>query len=228
MKRWLMLLGLLAPNLTGCMPYVYPTVSHTPELTVPNADGSVHAFRVDVDRTERAPEATTTQYTLWRIPIDERGIIPSQLEIAPATGIYNPLGITDTPAHERSQYSMCVRLYRPGYRTQEVQQWGKARDLQWAPASDLLAQEKAVDDLLAVPTATPGGSWWELKDQKQPALGLQPGIDSNYHKQALLFASSEYQRLAAGPLAAQPANQTVRERLQQKAIWLRRYAEQSQ
>jgi len=226
MKRWLMLLACLTPNLSGCLPYVYPTVSHTPELTVPNADGSVHAFRVDVDRTERSPQPTTTQYTLSRIPIDERGLVPGQVEVAHATGIYNPLGIGETVAHERSQYSMSVRLYRPGYRTQEIQQWGKARDVQWSPAADLLAQEKAVDDLLALPDATPRASWWELKDEKTPGLGLLPGLESNMQKQALLFASSEYQRLAGGPAASQPANQTVRERLQQKAIWLRRYAEQ--
>jgi hypothetical protein len=227
MKRWLMLLAVFAPNLTGCMPYVYPTISHTPELTVPNADGSVHAFRVDVDRTERSPQPATTQYTLSRIPLNERGIIPGQVEVAHAMGIYNPLGIGETVEHERSHYTMSVRVYRPGYRTMEVKDWGKARDLQWAPAADLLAQEKAVDDLIATPEAAKA-TWWELKDEKMPGLGLLPGLESNSQKQALLFASGEYQRLAGTPTAMQPANQTMRERLQQKAIWLRRYAEQGQ
>jgi hypothetical protein len=231
-KRLLFLAAVLLPNCTGCVAFAYPTLAHVPELTVPNPDGSVHAFRVDVDTTVGAN--TKTQYTLSRIPIDARGLIPSQLELAPATGVYNPFGITGV-AEERSNYTMLVRVYRPGYRTIEVQAWDKSRELMWLPAADLAAQEKAIDDLLAVP----GWSkvWSEMTNQAMnsggmgytmyPPAPLQPGSVSSMHRQALQFAASEFGRLANSPAANAPTMQPVRERLQQKAIWLRRYADET-
>jgi hypothetical protein len=228
MSRWLFLIALL-PHCTGCLYYAYPTLSHTPELAVDNKDGSVQAFRVDIDRTERKPLAPITQYTLTSIPLDSRGLIPSQLELAPATGVLNPLGVVEGGQHERSLYTMVVRLYKPGFRTLEVKAWEKSRELQWFPAPDLLAQEKAIDDLLAVP-ATPDqpsrGTWWELKDEKLPGLGLQPGSVSSSQRKALEFGATEYQRLACTPIASSPSMQIARERLQQKANWLRHYAQQ--
>ncbi|MSQ94894.1 MAG: hypothetical protein EXR98_10120 [Gemmataceae bacterium] len=238
MKRWLMLL-LLLPNCTGCLYYAYPSITQTPELTVKNDDGGAHAFRVEIDRTERKPEPPSTEYTLMRIPMDRRGVIPSQLEVAPTTGVLNPLGWVDGQPHERSQFSLLVRAYRPGFQMIEVKAWEKSRELQWTPAPDLLAQEKAIDDLLADPAAPMpppmlgrdrgpemSPSWWEMKDQKSPALGLQPGSVSPSQRSALVFAASEYERLANSPAASTLNLQPHRERLQQKAIWLKRYAEQ--
>jgi hypothetical protein len=238
MSRWLFLIALL-PHCTGCLYYAYPTLSHTPELAVDNKDGSVQAFRVDIDRTERKPLAPITQYTLTSIPLDSRGLIPSQLELAPATGVLNPLGVVEGGQHERSLYTMVIRLYKPGFRTMEVKAWEKSRELQWFPAPDLLAQEKAIDDLLADPAAperpigmvkdvvpTVKVTWWELKDEKLPGLGLQPGSVSSSQRKALEFAATEYQRLACTPIASSPSMQIVRERLQQKANWLRHYAQQ--
>jgi hypothetical protein len=228
MSRWLFLIALL-PHCTGCLYYAYPTLSHTPELAVDNKDGSVQAFRVDIDRTERKPLAPITQYTLTSIPLDSRGLIPSQLELAPATGVLNPLGVVEGGQHERSLYTMAVRLYKPGFRTMEVKAWEKSRELQWFPAPDLLSQEKAIDDLLAVPPTPDQPStrtWWELKDEKLPGLGLQPGSVSSSQRKALEFAATEYQRLACTPIASSPSMQIARERLQQKANWLRHYAQQ--
>lgn len=253
MKRLLFLAAVLLPNCTGCVAFAYPTIQHVPELTVPNPDGSVHAFRVDVDTTVRPPNETKTQYTLSRIPIDARGLIPSQLELAPATGVYNPFGVTGV-AEERTSYTMLVRAYRPGYRTIEVQAWEKSRELMWLPAADLVAQEKAVDDLLAdpaapspetlgIPRVTARMTWWDLRDKKTEKsdlnlanhkmvvttthFGLQPGATSSIHHEALVFAASEFGRLANTPAASAPTMQSVRERLQQKAIWLRRYADEA-
>ena len=239
MPRWLALLFVL-PQCTGCLYYAYPTVAHTPELVIDNHDGGAHAFRVDIDRTERKPAATATEYTLSRIPIDTSGLVPSQLEVASASGVYNPLGIGDVKEHERSVYTMAIRLYRPGSQTMEVKEWDKSRPLQWLPAPDLAAQEKAIDDLLADP-ATPqrpmDGSvknigtlvtvnWWEQKDNKTPPLGLQPGNVSFSQRNALKFAAGEYQRLASSPPALVANMASTRERLQQKAIWLQRFADQ--
>jgi len=151
--------------------------------------------------------------------------VPSQLEVAPATGVYNPFQLVGATEHERNLYTMTVRLYRPGYQTKELKSWDKARSPKWTPAPDLLAQEKAIDDLLAVPSDQPTtGTWWDQRDQKVPSL--QPGSISNAQQNALMFASSEYQRLANSPAAGGSSVIGVRERLQQKAIYLRKYAEQ--
>lgn len=252
MRRWLFVLALV-PHCTGCLAYAYPELAYTPEVAVDNRDGSAHAFRVDVDRTDRKVmpvsrttsdgkpvdlPPVTTQYTITRIPIDRGGLVPSQLEIATATGVYNPFGIGEFNEHERSHYNMTIRLYKPGSRTMEVATWDKAKSIQWLPAPTLVEQEKAIDDLLADPAAPyppnlgigrgiPAPiSWWELKDQKSPGLGLQPGAVSLSQRQFLLFAAGEYGRLANGPAVTAPNMQAVRERLQQKAIWLQRYADQ--
>ncbi len=241
MRRWLILLALL-PNCTGCLCYAYPTIAYTPEMPVDNHDGNAHVYRVDIDRTERQPGTASTQYTLMQIPLDRFGVVPSQLEVAPAAGIWNPLHLGDTKEVERSTFTLTIRCYKPGCQTMEVQSWDSAKPLQWLPARDLAAQEKAIDDLLADPATphsfapgltvtgntSPGSfTWWDLKDQKSPQLGLQPGSASVEQRKALEFASTEYQRLANGPLAAGPQMQALRERLQQKAIWLRRFAEQA-
>src|SRR2546426_584957 len=68
MSRWFFMI-VLASVCTGCLGYVYPTLTHTPELAVENRDGSVHAFRVDIDRTDRKPLQPITQYTLTNIPL---------------------------------------------------------------------------------------------------------------------------------------------------------------
>jgi hypothetical protein len=245
MPRWLAVLVLL-PQCTGCLAYAYPTLTHTPELVVENEAGNAHAFRVDIDRTERKGGPTSTEYTLTRIPLDQRGLVPSQLEVAPVTGIYNPLGFSGVKEHERTGYTMTIRFYRPGSQTVEVKAWDKSHTIQWAPAPGLAAQENAIDDLLADP-ATPLESyvketsmhpqteallkarmvtWWQLKDQKSPPFGLQPGHVSPSQQKTLLFASSEYSRLASSPPALASNMAATRERLQQKAIWLQRFAVQ--
>ncbi|MBI3822074.1 MAG: hypothetical protein HY289_05260 [Planctomycetes bacterium] len=244
MSRWLFMLAVL-PICTGCLGYGYPTLVYTPNVPIEKNDGSIHAFRVDVDKTDRKPLTQVTHYTLAKIPLDSRGV-PSQLEVAFASGVYKPLEGNDAVKHERNDFTMLVRLYRPGYRTITVQAWDKSRELHWQAAPDLLAQEKAIDDLLAVPAFADQltkATWWELKDEKMPVrpsfdfatpmtvekapvLGLQPGSTSPTERRALEFASSEYDRLARSPAASSPSVQTHRERLQQKAIWLKRFADQ--
>ena len=235
MRRWLALLAMLTPC-TGCLYYAYPTAAYTPDLTIDNRDGSAHAFRVDIDRTERKGAATSSEYTLTRIPVDTRGFIPSQLEIAPVTGVYNPLGMGDFKEHETTKYTMTIRVYRPGYRTIEVKAWDKSRPLDWVKVADFAEQEKAIDDLLADPevhSATPGmtqftqlgeKTWWDQKDSKTPPLGLQKGYVSPSQRASIEFAANEYSRLANGQAAASSEMAATRTRLQAKAIWLKKYA----
>ena len=221
MLRRLIFALILAPNLTGCLAYAYPDLVYTPEQPIDNKDGGAHAFRVDIEMTERKPQPSTSEFTLMRIPIDSGGLVPSQLEVAPASGVYDPLKIGGGVEHERSFYTMNVRLYKPGYQTKEIKAWDKARSPMWAPAPDLLSQERAIDDLLAEPGSDGKTTWWEAKDK----LRFQPGTVSKSQYESLMFVSSEYQRLAGSPAAGSANMTAVRERLQQKAIFLRTFAD---
>lgn len=224
MLRRLLLALVLVPNLTGCLAYAYPDLVYTPEQPIENEDGGSHAFRVDIDKTERAPQPSTVSFTLMRIPINRGGqaLVPSQLEVAPQTGIYDPLKLLGSAEHERNLYTMTVRLYKPEHQTKEIKAWDKARSPKWAPAPDLLSQERALDDLLAAPGSEASrGTWWDAKEKPS----FQPGTVSRSQYDSLLFISGEYQRLANSP-AAHAANMTqVQDRLKQKAIFLRNYAE---
>ena len=46
--------------------------------------------------------------------------MPSQLEVAAAAGIWNPLHLGDVKDLERSTYTLVIRCYKPGYQTMEV------------------------------------------------------------------------------------------------------------
>jgi hypothetical protein len=223
MLRRLVLAVLVAPLFAGCMPYVFPTMAYTPEQPIENEDGSAHAFRVDIDRTERSARPTAVEFTLMKIPLDTRGIVPSQLELAPASGIYNPLHVGDSAEREHNAFTLHVRLYRPGYETKEIRAWGRAQSPKWVPARDLLAQEKALDDLLAAPTDPPAATtWWDAKENPS----FQPGTVSVSQHDALMFASGEYQRLANCPMANAATMSAVKQRLIQKALFLSSFADQ--
>jgi hypothetical protein len=187
MLRRLIFALILAPNLTGCLAYAYPDLVYTPEQPIDNEDGGAHAFRVDIDTTERKPQPSTVQFTLMRIPIDRGGLVPSQLEVAPATGIYDPLKIGGGVEHERNLYTMNVRLYKPGSQTKEVKAWDKTRSPKWAPAPELLAQERAIDDLLAEPGSDAKTTWWEAKEKPR----FQPGSVSKSQYESLMFGCSK-------------------------------------
>jgi hypothetical protein len=221
MLRRLILAVALVPNLTGCLAYAFPDIVYTPQQPIDNETGGAHAFRVDIDMTERKPKPSTVEFTLMRIPIDRGGLVPSQLEVAPATGVWDPLHVGNGAEHESNRYTMTVRLYRPGYETKELKAWDKARTPKWAPARDLLSQEKAVDDLLAVPGGDGKSNWWDQKDKPS----FQPGTVSKAQRDSLLFVSNQYQDLARSPAAGAANMAAVKERLQQKAIFLQRFAD---
>ena len=90
-----------------------------------------------------------------------------------------------------------MRLYRRGFETTELRAGQNVAELDWTEATDLAAQEKAVDDLLGV---SPLKSTSPLKPVRgtgvhsPPALEL--GTKSSGHMKALLFAASEYEWLA--------------------------------
>jgi hypothetical protein len=221
MKRATLLSLLFSPLLAGCFYYAYPTFSHIPDLQVPNPVGDVHAFRVDTD-----PRGFTGHpaVTLARVPVNSQGGIPGQLEIGHEMGYVNYWG---TREHSSQRHAMLLRLYRPGHELIEVRTVDKQTSLDWRPVKDFAAQERAVDALTMLPAesgATTPNDWWTLNTplDENP---LQSGAASPAAREALLFASSEYERLARDPQLDRYDQQPTRDRLRAKAACLRRHAE---
>jgi hypothetical protein len=124
---------------------------------------------------------------------------------------------------KHTSHKVRVRLYCPGYQTVEIRAHEDRDPIQWTAAPNLVAQEKAVDDLFA----TSNDAWAEIrvKDKGDRQLaGLEPGSTSVAHKKALLFAASEYERLAGTVLDDRDEGNTIRLRLLDKAGRFRKRA----
>jgi hypothetical protein len=244
-KRLMILAAILlpscaAPNLAG------PTSSFVSHQVVQNADCTARAFRIDIEEKER-PEPKA-RYTLSPLPLDERGLIPHQFPFPPTSATETAVLKRDSqftyfgPAEVFCEFTVLVRVYRPGYRTIEIRAGDKTREWHWVPA-DFLEQEKAIDALLGVQPGPDGrwGGWWkhgvraphsELGGSTWPGgqtigdYGLQPGSVSAKHREALLFAAGEYERLAKSCTTNSPTLEKARHRLERKAAQMNRYTDE--
>jgi hypothetical protein len=226
MNRLLVLTAFLLP---GCVtpnlcPYT-PAVGFVSEQMVPNPDGSVRAFRIDFEERERA--APKTRYTLTPIVLDERGTIPEQRYL-PSAWI--------SESEVRSDFAVKVRVYRPGYLTIEIRPGESSRKWEWLPA-DFRDQERAIDVLLGLSDAHPELGWgprgprseWpdspgRIYIMQLGDFGLQPGSVAQAHRDVLLFAAGEYDRLAKSSDAKAPGMEKTRRRLENKANQIKQYA----
>src|SRR5579871_6636037 len=117
--------GLLALLFVGCMPlgYAYPTISYVRPARVGAARDEVKAFRVDVadDDNECLEIKEKDRYVLTPLPLHRDGSFDPQVKIAVDYGwLLNCLSVIyDSSTH----HTVMVRLYRPGYRTLEIQSW---------------------------------------------------------------------------------------------------------
>jgi hypothetical protein len=221
------------PGITGCLiPYAYPKVSWTPSLNVgPNAE-EVRAFRVDVTG-DIVDIGESDQFTLASVTPISGEREPAQARLSLEYGIYtSSRQLQPFPVHHG--HSTLLRLYRPGYQLVEVKSFEFPPNINWIAAPDLLAQEKAVDALLSVPSieapryefsygrdGISDHSAWP-KEERNPAL--RSGAVSAKHKEALLFAASEYDRLALLAPTESEQDRRVRARLLSKADSLRALA----
>jgi len=122
-------------------------------------------------------------------------------------------------------HTVKMRLYRPGCQTVEVAAWAVPREVQWRGVADLAESERAVDDLVSIGTTDRTSE--VLEQAIEGALDfhcLAPGSESPEHRKALLFAASEYERLAKSA-KDDAASQAIRDRMLKKAALLRERAE---
>jgi hypothetical protein len=219
---------LLCPLLSGCfvpLGAAWPSVAVTPPVQVNAEADQVHAFRVEVVKTDAVIDFHEPSVaTIREVPVAARGWVVPQGEAACDYAWYwNCIALTYWKA---KRHTVLLRLYRPGCQTVEVSAWTLPRDVAWRGVADLAGQEKAVDDLI-----TPGPPDFiqdalERGDDKPSLCNylLAAGSDSPGHRKALLFAAAEYERLAkAAP--DDSASRTVSDRMKQKAAWLRGLAE---
>jgi hypothetical protein len=205
----------------------WPSVGVTPLLQVNATGGQVHAFRVEASTSHGLVDFSgENEYVMSELSVSSGGWITPQGSVA-CDYFWNLFPLANLKHH-----SVMVRLYRPGCQTVEIGAWDLPQEVKWTGAADLAGQEKAVDDLLETWRAN---SIREMEMQQErnggqePSMdilfaGLAPGSKSSEHRQVLLFAAAEYKRLAKGA-PADEASRAVRERMEQKAAWLREHAE---
>jgi hypothetical protein len=185
----------------GCLhvPFCTPEFSSVPAVNAGTDKLDLHAFRVDVTQTMDLKEGPGPNYLvrgenfekfeLTQIETAPGGTTPPQRGMSAATG-WCYVGFWNYCSSYTS-HSIAVRLYRPGYETIELKPGQPAIALQWHEAADRAAQEKAVDDLLGVSPL----ERIDPKSSQQQRL-LESGTKSAAHRESLLFAAREYERLA--------------------------------
>jgi hypothetical protein len=221
--RWIALgIGLgLCPLLAGCFGAAWPSVALTPTLLA-NADADqVRAFRVDVMDTHATVEFhESSVYTLREVPVLAGGWVVPQGKASCDYGWW--FGNPALTYWKLKRHTLMVRLYRPGCQTVEVPAWTLPQNVHWSGARDLAGQEKAIDDLVSIGTPD---SFEESEEGKRLIFRrLAAGSESEEHRQALLFAAAEYQRVAK-TAPDDSASKAIRERMEQKAATLRQLAE---
>jgi hypothetical protein len=234
---------LLCPLLSGCLVPLgaaWPSLPVIPPLQVNATGGQVHAFCVEAVTSHGSIDFSgENEYVLREVSVSPGGWVRPQVDVACDYGWcwhLIALGFVKVKHH-----TLMVRLYRPGCETVEVGAWSLAHEVKWTGVADLAGQEKAIDGLVS----TRGANIWqemaERRDEEEPPspsdegsreetpppLGcefLAAGSKSPEHRKALLFAATEYERLAkSSPDDA--ASRAVADRMRKKAAWLRALAE---
>jgi len=222
---------LLGPLLSGCfvpLGAAWPNVAVTPALQASASNDQVHAFRVAVREVDATIEFHEPgEYVLREVPVFAGGWVSPQADVGCDYGWYwNCIALS---YWKLKQHTVMVRLYRPGCQTVEVGAWDLPHEVKWTGVADLAGQEKAVDDLVCPGTAD---FWQDVLGQEGGGAArhgvvfrcLAAGSKSPEHRKALLFAASEYKRLAkAAP--PDPTSRAIAERMEKKAAFLGELAE---
>lgn len=194
--------GLLSLLFAGCIPigYVYPTVSYIAPVAVGAGPDEVHAVRVDVADDDNSPEfAEHDKYILQTLSLTPNGSFDPQIKVAVDYGwLWNCVQLIYS---EHTHHTLMVRLYRPGYKTIEIESWQKTGQVKWEVAADLVDREEAIDDLVATWKTTYLSPQYQYAHPGNPRdtmvfQTLAPGSISDEHRDVLLFAAGEYERLA--------------------------------
>jgi hypothetical protein len=226
------------------LPYCAPQLSVISSVKPDCEIKEVSAFRVDITSVDQLCSGKfgglfpveANCYELTRLPFTSQGTLPEQSRLGFLHGNYY-LSVLPPFAGSfaaSTRHTIAVRLYRSGFETVVIGPWETADKVMWRPALDLVAEEKAVDDLLGIRLSSWNGvtyMWYSSFDEipRGWPMGsetvLEPGSRSAAHREALLFAAAEYERLAHEVVSPTAERQKVCERMREKASRLRLLAE---
>jgi hypothetical protein len=203
------ILGLVPLLAAGCLAgYVYPKVMLVPRIDIEAPAVQVWAFAVHAQRERCLSLAPSHEITLR--PLPQESTIAPQAEFTLERGYWMSGGMR---LSEHVSHRLCVRLYRRGYRTAEVGSWQLFENVRWVKAQGPADLEQAIDALIAPPPEGPAA--WD--DRESSFNHLAAGSTDPRHRQALVFALSEYDLLAKLP----GLDETTRLRLRDKVRQLR-------
>jgi hypothetical protein len=240
----------ICPMLSGCFSHgwAYPTASFVPAVSIAPAPQDVRAFRIDVkddlyfhsmQRNDLFDEGEDDLYVMSEMTIRLGDRLCPQAKLAFDYGWdsgASPAATTPFVRGWETNHTILVRLYRPGYKTVEIQSWQLAVNPDWKEAKALVSRERAIDDLVttferdarahakAFINRATNDSGQRLETPRDSAVfaRLAPGSTSASHRAALIFAASEYELLAHA--ATDGADRDVTARVTQKALDLRKLA----
>jgi hypothetical protein len=212
--------------LVACFAFRYPAIHYVSGVNVATPPPDVRCFRVDVclekehglfvssDDGQRVEDGTLV---FTEVAVSAAGTVNGQARFAldyTWRGLYS---------EGTDRHIVLLHLYRPGYQLVEVSSADNLDVATWKEAPDLAMQEKAIDDLLSIDIAGPSGRFSQFLTR----VPCKFGSGSTYprHKLALLFAAAEYERLAIAHDAESPGHREQRAHLNDKAKWIRDWAE---
>ncbi len=204
--------------LGGCiLPYAVPRVDYTPAVTLDAPTEEVRVFCVDMASWRKVG---VWQYErLSELSVTNTDATAAQVKPSLTHGVFIFAGALNH--HIKFDYSVALRVYRPGFELAEIEPWERAKQINWIPAPELDAQDAVLDRLfpLDLDDLDDRDDWddWSVLPYRNVGLGSE----STAHRKALLFGADEYDRLAA--IAVLPED---RGRLTAKASRLRKRAEE--
>jgi hypothetical protein len=244
------LIACLCPIMSGCLSYgwAYPTASFVPAISIAPVPQDVRAFRIDikddhsfhwVERNDLFDEGEDDLYEMSEMTIRFGDRLCPQGKLAVDYGWESSGSASSSSPFVRgreSNHLLLVRLYRPGYKTVEIQSWQLASNPVWHEAKTLIARERAIDDLVSTfeRDARAHAKAFISRGANESAQGpapprdstvfdrMAPGSTSAAHRAALIFAASEYELLEHAALDG--VDRDVIARVTRKALDLRKLA----
>lgn len=199
--RWIALGCLL--GVAGCLvPYCARSVSQLPPVDLNCDPHEVHAFCVSVTRLNSRDEISKERWALRELEAGRRQTA-SQSKTSYDFGVFAISPGTAPGFLIDTTHSLRLRLYRPGFKTVDLEAVEPQGKVFWEPAADALARETALDDLFGLKPVV------GAKGEALVERVLEPGSKSKEHLAALQFGIEQYTALAAS--LGEPKTDDLRE-----------------
>jgi hypothetical protein len=182
--RWFALACLLGT--AGCLvPYCARTVNHLPPVELGCDPHEVHAFCVCITRQTVRDEGIKERWELRELE-PNGGKTPSQSKTSYDFGLFALSPGTSPGFLIDTTHVLSLRLYRPGFKTVELDPTDPRPKVVWESAPDVLQRETALDELFAMKPVI------VAKGEPPVERKLEIGQKSKEHLAALQFGAAQY------------------------------------